>query len=100
MGRNGMNKKMDNDYTDDVGEMYGAEVVMPDFLPLAHTLSDWPVRVFETLPDGTERTLSYRYGGNILAVRLEKPDAIILEFDDGRTIEAHLSKDFHLLNSL
>jgi hypothetical protein len=100
MERNYMTKNNDDQYTDDDGEMAEVGAILADLLPTASDMSDFPVHLFETLPDGTERTVGYRYGGNILTVRLEKPDSITLEFDDGRTIQAHLAKNFHLFNQL
>ncbi len=93
------------DYTDDAGEMDGvalhaAPLHLHDLLAGTEPVETWPTRVFRTLANGSEETVSYRYPGAIQAVRFDKNREVTLEFADGKTVSAHLAKDFHLINGL
>ena len=93
------------EYTDDFGEMDGASANGPflklsDLLPGAPPPEQWPIRVVQTRADGVEETVSYQHSGDVRAVRMGKNHDIILEYPDGRTVIAHLAKDFSLLNEL
>lgn len=86
-------------YTEDNGEMEGVDTsVTPsqlrDILPTAEDSQKALVRVMQTSPAGEEELIRYDYPGEVTAIRVERPDELVLEFDSGQTIHAHVSANF------
>jgi hypothetical protein len=93
------------EYTDDLGEMDGANAEGPflklsDLLPGTPPTEQWPIRVLQTRADGSEETVSFSLPGEIQAIRMGENRTVTFEFDNGKTFSAHLKPGINLANML